>query len=164
VICEFSIVVNDVFCHSLRALSYAQEIKVSPRGNYGRQRLTPFARAQSYSNQYPEKGLLVEERTAHRIAASVLRHTAGSPDKTLFYDGEGGLCHVAAQVYTRSFEADIFATNNLLSAKCVFRDFRKLCLRTLVYLISAVLRIRDMLVRIRLPDPAIFVSDLQDDY
>jgi hypothetical protein len=73
-------------------------MKVSPRGNYGRQRLTPFARAQSYSNQYPEKGLLVEERTARQLAASVLRHTAGSPDKTLFYDGEGGLCHVAAQV------------------------------------------------------------------
>jgi hypothetical protein len=74
-------------------------MKVSPRGNYGRQRLTPFARAQSYSNQYPEKGLLVEERTARQLAASVLRHTAGSPDKTLFYDGEGGLCHVAAQVF-----------------------------------------------------------------
>jgi hypothetical protein len=72
-------------------------MKVSGRGNYGRRHLTPFARVQTYANQYSEKGLLVEERTARRIAAAVLRHTAAGPD-TVFYDGEGGLCHVAAEV------------------------------------------------------------------
>jgi hypothetical protein len=70
---------------------------VSKRGNFGRRHVTPFERAQTYGNQYSEKCLLIEEATARRIAAAVQRHTAAGPD-TVFYDGEGGLCHVAAEI------------------------------------------------------------------
>ena len=70
---------------------------MAKRGNFGRRRLTPFDRVQTYSNQYNEKCLLVDQSTAQRIAVTVLQHTAAGPD-TVFYDGEGGLCHVAAEV------------------------------------------------------------------
>jgi hypothetical protein len=83
--------------HSLNNNPNNQEIQVSKRGNFGRRRVTPFERVQTYGNQYSEKCLLIEEQTARRIAATVLRHTAAGPE-TVFYDGEGGLCHLAAEI------------------------------------------------------------------
>jgi len=60
--------------------------------------VTLFEKLQSSSyKNYIEKAVLLDEETSMRIAESVVTHTRGDRNTT-FFDGEGGLCQIAAAV------------------------------------------------------------------
>lgn len=54
-----------------------------------------FDKIMSYKSTYIEKTVLISEELAERIAHNVAIHTRGDKSTT-FFDGEGGLCQVAA--------------------------------------------------------------------
>lgn len=88
----------------------------------------------SYRN-YIEKAVLLDEETSVRIAESVVTHTRGDRSTT-FFDGEGGLCQIAAAVSKCDvfdnicvLEKDIcmsnlhdYAKSNYLDAKITVHD------------------------------------------
>eukprot|EP00092_Neocalanus_flemingeri_P106019 GFUD01135973.1.p1 GENE.GFUD01135973.1~~GFUD01135973.1.p1 ORF type:complete len:475 (-),score=53.31 GFUD01135973.1:131-1555(-) len=59
--------------------------------------VTVHDRIQSYKKGYIEKAVLLNEETAAKIAQSVQIHSRGDQNTT-FFDGEGGLCQIAAIV------------------------------------------------------------------
>ena len=54
-------------------------------------------RIQSYKSGYVEKTILLNREVAEQIAQTVAVHTRGNKE-TLFYDADGGLCHIASAV------------------------------------------------------------------
>ena len=59
--------------------------------------MSVFDRIQAYKSGYVEKAILLNEETAETIAQSVIVHSRGDKNTT-FFDGEGGLCQIAAIV------------------------------------------------------------------
>lgn len=59
--------------------------------------MTVFDKIQTYKADYAEKNVLLDQTVADKISQSVLTHSRGDK-KTTFFDGEGGLCHIAARV------------------------------------------------------------------
>jgi len=93
--------------------------------------VTLFDKLQSPSyRNYIEKAVLLDEETSERIAESVVMHTRGDKSTT-FFDGEGGLCQIAAAVSkTKVFdnicilEKDICMSNLNEYAKSNYLDPR----------------------------------------
>jgi len=50
----------------------------------------------SYKANYTEKAVLLDPQTAEQIGQSILNHTRADRSKTVFFDGEGGLCLIGA--------------------------------------------------------------------
>jgi len=59
--------------------------------------ITVYDRIQSYKSNYLEKAVLLNGETANKIAQAVFIHSKGDKSTT-FFDGEGGLCQIAAAV------------------------------------------------------------------
>jgi len=53
-------------------------------------------RISSYKSNYIEKAVLLDPQTAEQIGQSILTHTRADRSKTVFFDGEGGLCQIGA--------------------------------------------------------------------
>jgi hypothetical protein len=59
--------------------------------------MTVFDKIQTYKSDYNEKSVLLDQTVADKISQSVLTHSRGDKNTT-FFDGEGGLCQIAASV------------------------------------------------------------------
>ena len=66
-------------------------------------------RIMEYKSGYIEKTILLNEQTASDIAQSIQVHTRGNKN-TKFFDGEGGLCHVADKIQ----KMNIFSSVSIL--------------------------------------------------